>query len=194
VFAGGGTTLFVITQLQPTTVVFSVSEDDLPQVEAQLRSGRQLAVDAFDRSGERRLGSGTLTSVDNEVDTTTGTVKFRAQFDNADLSLFANQFVNARLLVQTLHAATLVPSSAVQHNGANAFVYVVKPGNTVAVQPITTLTANDQVTAVQGINPGVNLATSGFDRLENGARVFARGEKPSRVPPQRRGSAPAHGA
>ncbi len=193
VFAGSGTTLFVITQLQPTTVVFSVSEDDLPQVEAQLRSGSQLAVDAFDRSGERKIDSGILTSVDNEIDTTTGTVKFRAQFPNADLSLFANQFVNARLLVQTLHDATLVPSSAVQHNGTNAFVYVVKPGNTVAVQPITTLTANDQVTAVQGIAPGVNLATSGFDRLENGARVFARGQTQNPALSKRRASSPVHG-
>jgi multidrug efflux system membrane fusion protein len=194
VFAGSGTTLFVITQLQPITVVFSVSEDDLPQVETQLRSGSQLAVDAFDRSGERRIGSGTLTSVDNEVDTTTGTIKFRAQFPNTDLSLFPNQFVNARLLVRTLHDATLVPSSAVQHNGTNAFVYVVKPGNTVAVQPVTTLTANDEMTAVQGINPGVNLATSGFDRLENGARVFARGQSPSGALSQRRGSSAAHSA
>jgi multidrug efflux system membrane fusion protein len=193
VFAGSSTTLLVITQLQPITVVFSVSEDDLPQVETQLRSGNELAVDVLDRSDERQIDSGTLTSVDNEVDTTTGTVKFRAQFPNADLSLFPNQFVNARLLVRTLHDATLVPSAAIQHNGTAAFVYVVKPDSTVVVQPVTTLTANDEVTAVQGINPGVKLATSGFDRLENGARVLDRSQARNAAPTQGRGSRPAHG-
>jgi multidrug efflux system membrane fusion protein len=179
VFAGSGATLIVITQLQPITVVFNVAEDDLPQVEAQLGAGGKLTVDAFDRADERQIESGTLTSVDNEVDTTTGTVKFRARFPNTNLSLFPNQFVNARLRVQTLHNATLVPSAAVQHNGTNAFVYIVKPDNTVAVQPITTLTDDDQVTAVQGVSPGVKLATSGFDRLENGAQVLARGQTQS---------------
>jgi len=157
-------------------VVFNVAEDDLPQVEAQLRAGNKLTVDAFGRANERQIESGTLTSVDNEVDTTTGTVKFRARFPNTNLSLFPNQFVNARLRVQTLHNVTLVPSAAVQHNGTNAFVYMVKPDNTVAVQPITTLADDDQVTAVQGVSPGVNLATSGFDRLEDGAQVLARGQ------------------
>jgi membrane fusion protein, multidrug efflux system len=174
VFAGSSATLTVITQLQPITVVFNVSEDDLPQVQAQLRAGSKLTVDAFDRANERQIESGTLTSLDNEVDTTTGTVKFRATFPNTNLSLFPNQFVNARLLVETLHKATLVPSAAVQHNGTNAFVYIVKPDNTVAVQPVTALTDNEKETAVQGVGPGVNLATSGFDRLENGAQVLAR--------------------
>jgi membrane fusion protein, multidrug efflux system len=174
VFAGSSATLTVITQLQPITVVFNVSEDDLPQVQAQLRAGSKLTVDAFDRANERPIESGALTSLDNEVDTTTGTVKFRATFPNTNLALFPNQFVNARLLVQTLHKATLVPSAAVQHNGTNAFVYIVKPDNTVAVQPVTALTDNDEETAVQGVSPGVNLATSGFDRLENGAQVLAR--------------------
>jgi multidrug efflux system membrane fusion protein len=174
VFAGSSATLTVITQLQPITVVFNVSEDDLPQVQAQLRAGGKLTVDAFDRANERRIESGALTSLDNEVDTTTGTVKFRATFPNTNLSLFPNQFVNARLLVETLHKATLVPSAAVQHNGTNAFVYIVKPDNTVAVQPVTTLTDDDEVTAVRGVSPGINLATSGFDRLENGAKVLGR--------------------
>lgn len=193
VFAGSGTTLIVITQLQPITVVFSVAEDDLPQIQAQLRSDNELAVDVLDRSNERRLDSGTLGSVDNLIDTTTGTVKFRAQFPNADLSLFPNQFVNARLLVRTLHDATLVPSQAIQHNGTDAFVYVVKPDSTVAVQPVTTLTSNDQVTAVQGLNPGVKLATSGFDRLENGARVVDRSQAQNSAPAQGRDGHPARG-
>jgi membrane fusion protein, multidrug efflux system len=193
VFAGSGVTLVVITQLQPITVVFNVSEDDLPQVEAQLRAGNNLAVDAFGRANVRQIESGTLTSVDNEVDTTTGTVKFRARFPNTNLSLFPNQFVNARLRVQTLHNVTLVPSAAVQHNGTNAFVYIVKPDNTVAVQPITTLTDDDQVTAVQGVSPGVDLATSGFDRLEDGAQVLARGQTQSQKSSRNLAGNPAPG-
>jgi membrane fusion protein, multidrug efflux system len=176
VFAGTGSTLLVITQLQPITVVFTVSEDDLPQVNAQLRGGKKLVVDAFDRSNQKQIASGTLSSLDNVVDTTTGTVRFRATFANQNLSLFPNEFVNARLLVKTLHRATLVPSAAVQYNGTNAFVYLVKPDNTVEVQPITVVTSSEQETAVTGLNPGVTVATSGFDRLENGAHVMTRNQ------------------
>jgi multidrug efflux system membrane fusion protein len=174
VFSGTGSTLVVLTQLQPITVVFNVSEDDLPQVQAQLTGGRTLKVDIFDRSGDKQIESGQLTSLDNQIDTTTGTVKFRANIPNKNLVLFPNQFVNARLLVRTLRNAVLVPSAAVQHNGTSAFVYVVQPNNTVTVQNITTQTSNEQVTAVQGVNAGVTLATSGFDRLENGAQVLVR--------------------
>ncbi len=110
------------------------------------------------------------------MDTTTGTIKFRAEFSNKNLALFPNQFVNARLLVNTLRNVTLVPSAAVQHNGTSAFVYIVQPNNTVTVQPITTLAGDEQFTAVQGLNPGVKVATSGFDRLENGAQVSVRGQ------------------
>jgi multidrug efflux system membrane fusion protein len=177
VFAGSGSTLVVITQLQPITVVFNVSEDDLPQVQAQLKGGRTLQVDAFDRAFDKSIEAGKLTSLDNEVDTTTGTVKFRATFPNKNLSLYPNQFVNARLLVKTLRKVTLVPSAAVQQNGTNAFVYIVKPGNTVAVQLVKVMDTNDQETAVQGVNPNVNVATSGFDRLENGVTVTVRGQQ-----------------
>jgi len=179
IFSGSSSTLVVITQLQPITVVFTVSEDDLAQVDAQLRGGRRLTVDAFDRSDQKQIASGVLTSLDNEVDTTTGTVKFRAQFSNAGLSLFPNQFVNARLLVRTLRKATLVPIAAVQHNGTAAFVYVVKPDNTVAVQTVTVTSTNDQSAAVTGIAPGTKVAASGFDRLENGVKVTIRGETPA---------------
>jgi multidrug efflux system membrane fusion protein len=134
---------------------------------------------AFPGSNDKQLETGKLTSLNNEIDTTTGTVKFRAEFANHDLTLFPNQFVNARLLVRTLNNATLVPSAAVQHNGTDSFVYVVKPDNTVAVQPITAITNNDTQTAVEGIGPGVSLATSGFDRLEGGVKVSV---------PQRNGS------
>jgi len=187
VFAGSGATLVVITQLQPITVVFNVSEDDLPQVQAQLKGGRSLEVDAFDRAFDKSIEAGKLTSLDNQVDTTTGTVKFRATFPNKNLSLYPNQFVNARLLVKTLRKVTLVPPAAVQQNGVNAFVYIVKPGNTVAVQQVKVLTTNDQETAIQGLNAGLNVATSGFDRLENGVTVAVRGQ-PSQPNNQGHGS------
>ena len=170
IFSGSSSALVVITQLQPMTVVFNVSEDNLAQVKAHLGGKEKLTVDAFNRANDKQIESGKLTSLDNQVDTTTGTIKFRAEFANKNLALFPNQFVNARLLVSTLRGVTLVPSAAVQHNGTAAFVYIVQPNNTVTVQPITTLTSNEQVTAVQGLNPGLNLATSGFDRLENGRR------------------------
>jgi membrane fusion protein, multidrug efflux system len=176
IFAGSTATLVVLTQLQPMTIVFTVPEDDLDQVNAQLSGGRRMNVDAFDRSDEKKITSGTLTSLDNQVDTTTGTVKFRAQFPNDNLSLFPNEFVNARLLVKTLHKATLVPTVAVQHNGQQPFVYVVQPDSTVAVQNIQVTTTNDQQTAVTGINPGTTVATSGFDRLENGVHVQVKGQ------------------
>ena len=209
VFAGSGSTLVVITQLQPITIVFDVSENDLPQVEAQLRSGHTLSVAAFDRSFDHKIESGTLTSLDNEVDTTTGTVKFRARFPNQNLKLYPNQFVNAQLLLKTLRNVTLVPSAAVQYNGTTSFVYVIQPGkappapktpskaapktapqvppSTVAVQDVKVLTGNDQETAVQGLNPGVTVATSGFDRLENGVPVTIRSQ-PSQVNNQGHGS------
>jgi multidrug efflux system membrane fusion protein len=182
--------LVVIAQLQPITVVFNVAEDNLAAVKEQLKAGHKLAVDAFDRANDKLVEAGKLTSLDNQVDTTTGTIKFRAEFANKNLSLFPNQFVNARLLVNTLHNVTLVPSAAVQHNGTDAFVYIVQPNNTVTVQPITTLTSDEQVTAVQGVNPGLKLATSGFDRLENGAQVVVR-EKSIK---SQAGKSPASGA
>ena len=188
IFSGSNSTLVVITQLQPITVVFNVSEDDLPDIQAQLRQRRSLQVDAFDRSNDVQLDTGRLTSVDNQIDTATGTVKFRATFNNKTARLFPNQFVNARLLVKTLHNTVLVPSAAVQHNGTAAFVYIVQPNNTVSVQPITTATSNEQVTAVQGVAPGAELATSGFDRLENGAQILARGQGNALHGTQGRGS------
>jgi multidrug efflux system membrane fusion protein len=175
IFSGSSSVLVVITQLQPITVVFNVSEDNLAQIKAQLSGRRTLDVDIFDRANEKQIESGKLMSLDNQVDTTTGTIKFRAEFSNKEHSLFPNQFVNARLRVSTLQNATLVPSAAVQHNGTAAFVYIVQPNNTVTVQPITTLTSDEQVTAVEGVNAGLNLATSGFDRLENGVQVIVRG-------------------
>lgn len=181
VFSGSGSTLVVVTQLQPITVVFNVSEDALPQIQQQLRLQHSLPVDAYDRSNDRKIETGRLSSLDNIIDTATGTVKFRASFNNPGLELFPNQFVNARLLVKTLNDAVLVPSAAVQHNGTASFVYIVKPNNTVAVQPITTLASTEQDTAVTGLDTNTALATSGFDRLEPGAQVQIRGESQHRA-------------
>ena len=178
VFSGSSSTLVVITQLQPITVVFNVSEDDLPGVQTELKGNRAMEVDAFDRADEKNLEAGKLTSLDNQIDTTTGTVKFRASFPNTNLVLFPNQFVNARLLERTLTNATLAPTAAVQYNGTAAFVYIVNPNNTVAVQPVTVVTGNEKVTAVTGVNNGVTVATSGFDRLDNGAHVQVHQSKP----------------
>jgi multidrug efflux system membrane fusion protein len=171
VFSGSGSTLVVITQLSPITVVFNVSEDNLPSVEAQLKNHKTLQVDAFDRSNVKLIESGKLASLDNQIDTTTGTLKFRASFINKALDLFPNQFVNARLLVSTIKNAVLVPTNAVQHNGTASFVYIVNNDKTVHTQAIQTQTSNDTVTAVTGLNSGTPLATSGFDRLENGTHV-----------------------
>jgi membrane fusion protein, multidrug efflux system len=193
VFAGSGSTLIVITQLQPITVVFNVSEDDLPRVQEQLNGNNQLSVDIFDRANEHLLEGGMLTSLDNQVDTTTGTVRFRAEFANKDLALFPNQFVNARLLVKMLQQVTLVPTPAIQHNGTTDFVYVVKPDNTVAVQNITSLTNDEQVTAVKGLDANVKIATSGFDRLENGVAVTVRTPGQAKAPGNQPGTAPAPG-
>jgi multidrug efflux system membrane fusion protein len=179
VFSGSSSTLAVITQLDPITVVFNVSEDDLPQVQAQLKGkNKTLQVDAFDRSNTKLIESGKLTSLDNQIDTTTGTLKFRATFANKQGELFPNQFVNARLLVTTLKSVVLVPTVAVQHNGTASFVYIVNDNKTVRVQNVQTPANNDNVTAVTGLAAGTNVATSGFDRLENGTHVQVKSATP----------------
>ena len=175
VFSGSGATLAVITQLQPITVVFNVTEDALPQIQDQLKGHHALPVDAYDRANDKKLETGKLNSLDNIIDTATGTVKFRADFTNRGYDLFPNQFVNARLLVKTLENVVLVPSASVQHNGTAAFVYTVTPEDTVNVQPVTVLTSNEQETAVTGLPGSASIATSGFDRLEPGAQVLIRG-------------------
>jgi membrane fusion protein, multidrug efflux system len=166
----GATTLAVIAQIQPITVVFTVAEDSLGQIQAGLRKRAKLAVDAYDRSDVKKIASGTLLTLDNEIDTTTGTVKARASFVNKDSSLFPNQFVNTRLLVNTLQGATLIPTSAVQHDGQAAFVYVLL--NNVAHKKAITVGVTDGNTAqVTGINPGDVLANSSFDKLQDNTPV-----------------------
>jgi len=167
--------MLVITQLQPISVLFSVAEDYLPQIRQQLRRGNRLAVDAFDRTQQNKLSSGTLLTYDSEIDTTTGTIKLKALFPNGDSTLFPNQFVNTRLLLDTQHNVILVPNAAIQRNAQEAFVYVVKPDQTVAMQNVTTGTTDGNVTAVEGLNAGDVVAVDGFDKLQNGVKVNVRG-------------------
>jgi len=169
-FAGSSNALVVITELQPITVVFNVAEDHLAEVQAQLRQRKPLAVEAFDRSAETRLAVGTLLTVDNQIDTSTGTVRFRGQFSNGDLALFPNQFVNARLLVKTLKDSVLIPSAAIQRNGTQAFVFVVDK-NVVSIRNITEQSTDGGATAVEGLRTGEIVALASFDKLQEGTPV-----------------------
>jgi multidrug efflux system membrane fusion protein len=168
--ANGTTILAVVTQIQPITVVFTIAEDNLGQIQPRLQQRVKLEVDAFDRTDQRQLAKGTLLTLDNQIDTTTGTVKARASFANKDSSLFPNQFVNTRLLVKTLVGATLIPTAAIQHNGQAAFVYVLA-NNKAHMRPITEGVIDGQRAQVERISPGDVLATSSFDKLQDGATV-----------------------
>jgi multidrug efflux system membrane fusion protein len=170
IFSGNSNALVVVTQLQPITVVFNVAEDNLSQLRSQILHRTSLPVDAFDRSQMNKIATGRLLTIDNQVDTTTGTIRFRAQFDNQDLALYPNQFVNARLLVSTLHNTLLIPSAAVQRNGVQAFVYKVS-NNTASIQNIVEQTTDGNVSAVQGLKPGDTVSLTGFDKLQDGTKV-----------------------
>jgi multidrug efflux system membrane fusion protein len=170
VFAGSSNALVVITELQPITVVFNVAEDHLGEVQTQLRRHKPLTVEAFDRSAENKIAIGTLLTVDNQIDTSTGTVRFRSQFSNGDLALFPNQFVNARLLVKTLKDSVLISSAAIQRNGTQAFVFVVDK-NVVSVRNIIEQSTDGNTTAVEGLHEGEIVALSSFDKLQEGTQV-----------------------
>jgi membrane fusion protein, multidrug efflux system len=176
--ANSTTSLVVVTQLQPITVIFSVAEDYLPQIQEQLRKGQRMEVDAFDREQQKKIASGTLLTLDNQIDPTTGTIKLKAIFPNENGALFANQFVNARLLVDTQHNAILVPTSAIQRNAQGAFVYTIKPDQTAAIQTITVGTTDADTAAVQGLQAGQTIAVKGFEKLQDGVKVAVqnRGE------------------
>jgi membrane fusion protein, multidrug efflux system len=176
--AGSDTVLAVITQVQPTTVIFTMAEDSLGQVRARMRLMRTLPVDAMDRSQATKIATGKLFTIDNQIDTTTGTVKLRAIFDNRDDALYPNQFVNTRLLVNTLEGVTLVPAAAVQHNGQTTFVYVIASG-VASVRTITTGVTDGGMTAVEGIDPGEVVATSSFDKLQAGSKVAISKQAPA---------------
>jgi multidrug efflux system membrane fusion protein len=179
--AGATTVLVVITQVQPITVIFTMPEDSLAQVQTRLRLMHTLPVEAWDRSQTTQIASGKLQTIDNQIDTTTGTVKLRALFDNKNGALFPNQFVNTRLLVNTLDGVTLVPSGAVQHNGQVAFLYVIAKG-IASVRNIKTGVSDGGMTAVEGINPGEVVATSSFDKLQAGSKVVVSKQAPPANP------------
>jgi membrane fusion protein, multidrug efflux system len=162
--------LVIITQVRPITVIFTVAQDYLTEVRDRLRKGIMLPVVALDRTLATKLATGRVLALDNQIDTTTGTVKFRALFDNRQDTLFPNQFVNTKLLLKTMRGVTLIPSNAVQHNGQQAFVFVIRD-DIAYMQPVKTGVADSGTTAVEGIRPGDVVATSSFERLQDGARV-----------------------
>jgi multidrug efflux system membrane fusion protein len=168
--ASGGTTLAVITQLDPITVIFTIPEDSLGPVAARLRKRAKLPVDAFDRTAQKKIATGRLLTLDNQIDTTTGTVKARSVFANKNDVLFPNQFVNIRLLVNTLQNVTLIPASAIQQNGQASFVYVIQ--NDVAhMRSVKPGVADGGLTQVDGVNPGDVVANSSFDKLQDNIAV-----------------------
>jgi multidrug efflux system membrane fusion protein len=182
--ANGTSALVMITQLQPITVEFNVAEDDVPQIMQAIHSGRQLEVDAYDRADQKKLASGKVESFNSQIDTTTGTLRLRATFNNDDNSLFPNQFVNAHLLVDTHKGVTLLPNNAIQRNDSGTFVYLLQSDQTVAVTTITVNTTDGNVSEVQGLPPGAVVAADSFNRLRDGAKVAIR-------PPPATGAKPA---
>lgn len=182
VSANGTTVLAVVTQIQPITVVFTIPEDSLGQVQKRLVKGAKLPVEAYDRTSVTKIDSGLLLTLDNQVDTTTGTVKGRATFANKTSALFPNQFVNTKLLVNTLQKATLVPTSTIQHNGTTSFVYIIE-NNAAHQQTVKTLVTDGNTTAVDGIKPGDVLANTSFDKLQDKAKVaIANKQLPAAAP------------
>lgn len=186
--------IVVITQLQPISVIFVLPEDNVPEITRQPNGGAGLQVMAYDRADLHQIAVGRLETIDNQIDTTTGTVKFRALFDNQDNALFPNQFVNAKLVVETLRGVVTAPTAAIQRGEPGTFVYVVRPDDTVHVQPVKLgPTDGDKVQVVSGLSEGDRVVTDGADRLREGAKVTVP------PPPGAQASAPAqdqrqHGA
>jgi multidrug efflux system membrane fusion protein len=185
VHASDANGLVVITQVHPITVVFTLPEDQLPQVLKRLRAKETLTVDAYDREQKTKLASGTLFSVDNLIDPTTGTIKLRALFENQDGMLFPNQFVNVRLQLDVRRDATLIPAAGLQRGAQGPFVYVVSADQTANMRPITIATVQGDTVAVDtGVKPGELVVVDGADKLREGAKV----EQQSRDgPPQGEG-------
>ena len=169
--------LAVITQLQPITVIFSIPEDNLPPVLANLKAGERMAVIALNREQTKEIARGYLLTVDNQIDPTTGTVRLKALFPNQNNDLFANQFVNARLLLGVKKGTTVVPTSALQRSTRGTFVYVVSPALTVAVRPVKVgPTEGDNVSVEEGLSPGEIVVVEGADRLRDGNKVELQGQ------------------
>lgn len=172
VHASDSNGMLVITQMDPISVLFPLPEDQIPVVLQKLNAGQKLPVDAFDRSSDVLLAHGLLSTVDNQIDPTTGTLRWRATFDNKNNKLFPNQFVNVRLLVQLKQNVTLAATAAIQRNSQNTYVFLVKPDNTVTVRNVTigTVEGNDsEVTS--GLQPGDTIVMTGVDKLQEGTKV-----------------------
>ncbi|MDB5393312.1 MAG: efflux transporter, family, subunit [Rhodospirillales bacterium] len=171
--------IVVVTQLQPISALFTLPEDNVLKVSKPLHDGQTLTVTAMDRGNTTKLATGALTNIDNQIDTTTGTFKLRAQFTNADESLFPNQFVNVQLLVETLRDQMVVPTAAIQRGAPGTFVYAVNPDSTVSVRPVKLGIAQGERQAIlTGIDAGETIVTDGVDRLRDGAKVVLPGAQP----------------
>jgi multidrug efflux system membrane fusion protein len=172
IHATDATGLAVITQLQPIAVDFAIPEDDLPNLETAMKANPQLPVAAYDRDLKHKLADGSLLTTDNQIDQSTGTIKLKAAFPNQDNALFPNQFVNARLLVNTLPNAILIPAAGLQRSQQGSFVYIVKPDKTVAMRPVTVGAAQGDVIAIsKGLQAGDVVVTDGVDKLQQGSHV-----------------------
>jgi len=190
--SGDANGLVVITQLQPITAIFTIPQDSLPGVMQRLRSGEKLPVEAYDREQKKKLASGVLASVDNQIDPATGTIKLRAQFPNEDAGLFPNQFVNARMLLDTRRGATLVPNASVVRGGQGTFAYVIKEDRTVELRKVSVgMAEGDNVSIESGLAPGELVVVEGSDRLRDGAKVEIP-DRAARAAPGE-GKAPAKG-
>jgi multidrug efflux system membrane fusion protein len=164
--------MLVITQVDPISVIFTLSEDQLPQVLDKLRAGQTLPVEAWERDMSKKIAQGSLTTIDNLIDQTTGTVRIRATFDNSGNDLFPNQFVNARVLVETKRGVVLLPSAAVQRNSTSTFVYLINPDNTVTIRNVTVgVTEGDQSEISSGLKPGDPVVMTGADKVQEGTVV-----------------------
>jgi multidrug efflux system membrane fusion protein len=188
------TGIAVVTQMQPITVIFPITEDDLPQIVPQLNAGATLQVAAYDRANVKLLATGRVIALDSQIDTTTGTVKVRAQFENPDYALFPNQFVNAQLLVRTLHDVATVPTAAIQRGAPGTYVYLINTDNTVSVRPISLGPTDGPMSAVNsGLSLGDRVVVDGGDRLRDGMRVIVPGAQAAAQGQAPAAAAPAHG-
>ncbi len=178
--------IVVINQLEPITALFAIPEDHVTALMPRLHSGEVLEVEAWDRANKTRIATGRLLTIDNQIDTSTGTIKLRAQFDNHDGVLFPNQFVNIQLLQETLHDQISIPNAAVHQGSPNgvltSFVYLVNPDSTVTVRPVTTGVVDGERVAVKGLAAGDQVVTEGGDRLRDGAKVLLPAATPAHAP------------
>ena len=182
--------MLVITQLQPIAVIFTLPEDNLQQVAQRMHQG-ELEVDAYSRDDRTKLASGSLLTIDNQIDQTTGTVKLKAIFSNADNALWPNQFVNARLLLDTKKNAIIIPAAAIQRGPSGTFVFVVKPDKTVEVREVTiAITQNNRTAIASGITPGDIVVTDGQDKLQAGSKVEPRAATPAKKTAQQASGEP----